>query len=145
MSAFSIVCCERCSVIVKLSLSLIGTLSGISIFLVFLFYYHNYNAALWGFVTGNYNSDQCCLSLQLCSSNRSNLFVLCVPSELLVSEEQVGRVVRSGGARESQAVGSDRSAEFGGGVRSLPLALHNQKTRFVSICVSFKLMDCPKH
>jgi len=52
MGAFSIVCCERCSIIFKLTLSIVGTLSGLSIFLIFLFQYHNYNASVWGFISG---------------------------------------------------------------------------------------------
>ncbi|CAG2116260.1 unnamed protein product [Medioppia subpectinata] len=36
----------------KLTMSIVGTLSGLSIFLIFLIQYHNYNASVWGFVTG---------------------------------------------------------------------------------------------
>ncbi|XP_054161975.1 uncharacterized protein LOC128959959 [Oppia nitens] len=48
---WGMLCCSSCSVICKLTIAMVGILSGGSIFLIFIIQYNNYNASLWGFIT----------------------------------------------------------------------------------------------
>lgn len=45
-------CYGNCCIVLRLTFAMIGILSGICIFIVFMFHYHNYNAAIWGFISG---------------------------------------------------------------------------------------------